>query len=115
MKLTLIRIELPELDPEEPLLMQPIFEAIRAKLAAYPAWSVEERVVLSTFSFHKEAMYRGPRDNFEQIVEHPIIRALASDAGDAVGTDFNFEPVDERRLDDEYPPEQATMILDADA
>jgi len=69
--------------------------------------------VLSTFSFHKEAMYRDLRDNFEQIAEHAIVSALA--AGPRSGANFDFAPVDEADLDEEFPPEQAVTILDADA
>ena len=78
-------IELPELDPEEPLEVAPLLSAIRSAVAEHPSWSVEERVVLSTFSFHKEAMYRDLRENFELIAEHPIVSALAAGpAGEGV-------------------------------
>ncbi len=107
-------IELPELDPEEPLEVAPLLEAVRAAVAEQPQWAVEERVVLSTFSFHKEAMYRDLRDNFEQIAAHPIVSALAAGPAEA-GADFDFEPVAEEELDEAFPPEQAVTILDADA
>ena len=70
--------------------------------------------MLSTFSFHKEAMYRDLRDNFEQIAAHPIVSALAAGPQDA-GAGFDFEPVAEEELDEAFPPEQAVTILDADA
>ncbi|RKQ90984.1 uncharacterized protein DUF3320 [Solirubrobacter pauli] len=113
---TELGIELPELDPEEPLEVAPLLAQIRDAVASHPAWTVEERVVLSTFSFHKEAMYRDLRANFEQIVEHPIVSALAAGpTDDSEGEDFAFEPVDEADLDREHKPEAAVTILDADA
>jgi hypothetical protein len=112
-------IELPALDPEEPLGVGALFSAARQAIGVQADWLVQERVVLSTFSFHKEAMYRDLRDNFEQIVAHPIVEALASDplqlAATASGSDFDFDPIDEARLDEVVPPEQTTTILDADA
>ena len=106
-------IELPELDPEEPLIVEPLLRAIRSAVSDHPTWAVEERVVLSTFSFHKEAMYRDLRENFELIASHPIVSALA--AGPDGEATFDFAPVDEAALDDAFPPEQAVTILDADA
>ena len=86
-------IELPELDPEEPLEVAPLLDVIRSAVAERPTWSVEERVVLSTFSFHKEAMYRDLRENFELIAAHPIVGALA--AGPEGEATFDFAPVSE--------------------
>jgi very-short-patch-repair endonuclease len=109
-------IELPDLDPEESIDAANLLAKIRAAVEDRFGWTVEERVVLSTFSFHKEAMYRDLRDNFEQIASHPMIEALAREPGlETAGSDFDFEPVDESRLDAVFPPEQATTILDADS
>lgn len=114
---TELGIVLPELDPEEPIEVGPLLDAVRAALHERPEWAVEERLVLSTFSFHKEAMYRDLRDNFAQVVAHPVIAALARDPGaqEQAAGELSFEPVDERELDAAFPPEQATTILDADA
>jgi very-short-patch-repair endonuclease len=111
-------ISLPDLEPEEPISVAPMMAQIARAIASQHDWSIHDRVVLSTFSFHKEAMYRDLRDNFDQIVGHPIVGALATDAahqgGDATA-DFDFEPVPEAMLDSRFPPEQAATILDADA
>jgi very-short-patch-repair endonuclease len=114
---TELGIDLPDLDPEEPLEVDALLGAVRAAVADHDGWTVEERVVLSTFSFHKEAMYRDLRDNFERIVAHPIIQALASDPSqqEDLAADFDFDPVEEPDLDTAFPPERATTILDADA
>jgi very-short-patch-repair endonuclease len=110
-------IELPEIDPEEAIDVAATLAAIRDAVASQPGWTVEERVVLSTFSFHKEAMYRDLRDNLERIVEQPLIAALAAEPGtqSAARDSFAFDPVPEERLDVDVPPERATTILDADA
>ncbi|MCY1139655.1 DUF4011 domain-containing protein [Actinoplanes sp. Pm04-4] len=56
---------------------------VRAYLAALRAtvdnrdWRADESVVLSCFSFHKEAMYRDLSDNESRIVGHPLVAALA--------------------------------------
>ncbi|WP_250035247.1 DUF4011 domain-containing protein [Paractinoplanes maris] len=68
-------------------------------------WPVDEGVLLSCFSFHKEAMYRDLLDNEARIAGHPLVRALAGqgapDPGSAPGTGGAH---------DELP-----LVLDADA
>ena len=70
--------------------------------------------MLSTFSFHKEAMYRDLRENFERIVGHPIVSALAAGPRRR-GRRSTSRRSTEAALDDAFPPEQAVTILDADA
>ena len=77
-------------------------------------WMVSEEVVLSTFSFHKEAMYRDLRVNEARIAVHPGVRALCSGGPEAIGM-TSFEPVADADLDDVHPPESAASILDADS
>ncbi|MBL7259197.1 DUF4011 domain-containing protein [Paractinoplanes lichenicola] len=61
-------------------------------------WAVEETVLLSRFTFHKEAMYRDLLDNEARIVAHPLVEALAGRAGVVGGTGGAVgEPVDARR------------------
>ena len=74
-------------------------------------------MVLRTFSFAKLAMYKDLRDNFEKIVEHPIVASLAAEPGAETGaaSSFDFEPIPEDKLDELAAPEQAMSILDADA
>ncbi len=110
-------IELPEPGDEESIDVPAFLAEVRVAVAGHPTWTVRERVVLSTFSFYKEAMYRDVRDNIERIVEHPVVSALASDPGDVseLGTDFAFDPVPESSLDTAVPPEHAMTIRDADA
>jgi hypothetical protein len=111
-----LEIELPTIDPEEPIDVAATLASVRGMLASQRDWTVDERVVLSTFSFHKQVMYRDLRDNFDRIMQHPIVASLAVEPGTARdGGQFIFEPVEEARLDDAFPPEQSAAIRDADA
>lgn len=79
-------------------------------------WQVEERVVLSLFASHREAMYQDLQQNEDQILGHPLVRAVAlgPDAGlpdDLIG----FEPPELDRIDEIQLPEQTPLVLDADA
>ncbi|XVV09056.1 DUF4011 domain-containing protein [Actinoplanes sp. CA-131856] len=73
-------------------------------------WHADETVLLSTFSFHKEAMYRDLLDNEDRIAAHPLIRALA---GGEPGT--GFDPIPAADIDRLAPPEEMPLVLDADA
>jgi hypothetical protein len=111
-----LEIELPTIDPDDPIDVAATLAAVRLALSEQRDWTVDERVVLSPFSFHKQVMYRDLRDNFNRIAEHPIVVSLAAEPGAARdGGGFSFEPVDEARLDAAFPPEQSAAIRDADA
>ncbi|MFG1996166.1 DUF4011 domain-containing protein [Actinoplanes sp. NPDC048988] len=73
-------------------------------------WHADETVLLSTFSFHKEAMYRDLLDNEERIAAHPLIRALAGGEPGA-----GFDPIPIADIDRLAPPEDMPLVLDADA
>lgn len=78
-------------------------------------WAVEDRAVLTTFTFHKEAMYRDLLDNDEVIAEHPIVRILALGTDNPDAGEFGFEIVDDSELDHIVEPEQMVTIRDADS
>jgi very-short-patch-repair endonuclease len=111
-----LTIELPELADDDAIDTAAFLRAVRLAVADNRGWSVRERVVLSTFSFHKEAMYRDVRDNIDQIVAHSVVGALARDPGEPgeQGSGFAFEPVSEASLDTVAPAEHALTIRDAD-
>ncbi|MFJ5233218.1 DUF3320 domain-containing protein [Kitasatospora sp. NPDC088391] len=93
-----------------------VLAAARKIAAGRQGWAVNERVVLSLFASHKEAMYHDLQQNEEQILAHPLVRAVAlgPDAGlpgDLVG----FDPPGPERIDDVQPPERTPLVLDADA
>ena len=112
-----LQLTMPEFDPEEPINVQTVLNGVRTAIADQPGWEVAPRVVLRTFSFAKLAMYKDLRDNFEKIVEHPIVASLAADpdADAGAATSFDFDPIPEEKLDELAPLEQAMSVLDADA
>ncbi|MFI6072243.1 AAA domain-containing protein [Actinoplanes sp. NPDC051343] len=78
-----------------------------------PGLSEAENVsVLSCFTFHKEALYRDLTDNEDEILTHPIIRALATTEPE---TTFDFTPISPADIDEKAPPETTPLVLDADA
>lgn len=93
-----------------------VFSAARKIAAGLKDWKVEERVVLSLFASHREAMYQDLQQNEDQILAHPLVRAVAlgPDAGLPDGL-IGFDPPEVDRIDDVQLPEKAPLVLDADA
>lgn len=114
-KLADFGVELPGLPEagEADLDFDETLRLVRRRVAKQKGWEVHPRLVIGPFSFHKEVMYRDLLKNEDEIAEHAIIQALALGAKES--SELDFEPIDEAELDDEAPPETATMILDADA
>lgn len=104
-------IELPEVDDESSVAS--VMTSVRSAISSQPTWAVTHRLVLSTFSFQKNAMYQDLKENEAQILDHHLVRAIG--LGDRSAGDLEFEPVDESRLDEIAPPEDLVSILDADA
>jgi hypothetical protein len=102
-------VTLPALDDADDADPDTVFAAVRAACRRWPAWSIEDRVVLATFSFHKEAMYRDLVDNEEAILARPVVRALGLGRGHA--DMFAFPAVSEAQLDEVAPPERLVSIL----
>jgi hypothetical protein len=107
-------LNLPGADDVEDSDPEKLFEIVRQLVREHPDWRVTAKVVLGTFSFHKEVMYRDLLENEEMIVEHLLIRALALKPEES-DVDLSFAPVADDRLDEEAPPEQMLTIRDADA
>lgn len=111
-------IELPSLESFETVNVQTVMPAVEAALrssASFTGWSIADAVYLSTFSFAKESMFKDLLDNEAQILEHPIVRALATKDPTKQTLDFQFEPVDPADIDRVAPPEQTPLVLDADS
>jgi len=106
-------IELPTIEDVEDISIPALLEAVRRAFAGRHGWTAEPRVILSTFSFHKEAMYRDLQENEQLIAAHPAIVALAE--GPTTKQTFDFVEVSDDELDDAVPAEQMASILDADA
>ena len=111
-KLAEFGVELPSMEEDEPDIAATLAEFDRA-VASQPGWEVRRRLVIGPFSFHKEVMYRDLLKNEQKVLGHPLVRALAVGAREALGLDFDVIPED--RLDEDAPPESIVTILDADA
>lgn len=105
-------IELPTVEPDE-LKLDEVLDEVEGLIAGREHWEVQRRLLISPFSFHKEVMYRDLLQNAELIAQDPVVQALALGAEE--GSELDFDPIPEERLDDEAPPEQIMTILDADA
>ena len=110
LRLRLLGVELPAVESLADLDLPEFLTRVRAAVAGRDGWRAEETVLLSTFSFHKEAMYRDLHDNEDRILAHPVIRALAARDGSP-----GFEPVAAAGIDRVAPPEDVPLVLDADA
>jgi very-short-patch-repair endonuclease len=106
-------LDLPELDPDV-FDVTSYLEEVGRRIRGRAGWEVQERVVLTTFSFHKEAMYRDLLDHEEQVLAHPLVQLVALGPDSPTAGGFGFDPVSDDELDRVHPPEQLFSILDAD-
>lgn len=109
------RIGLPTIEDEQfDGTPQSLIEIVAQLVARKRDWSVDDRTVLTTFTFHKEAMFRDLVDHRDVIADHPLVHlvALGSEAG---AEDFHFETSSDDRLDVDAPSEDLVSIRDADS
>ncbi|GAA1634883.1 hypothetical protein GCM10009828_073460 [Actinoplanes couchii] len=85
-----------------------------AAIGEHPEWHTDEAILLSRFTVHREVVYHDLVDNERQILAHPVIRALATEARSQIDA-FKFEPIPARSIDDIAPPDDIPLVLDADA
>lgn len=80
----------------------------------HSGWRVEPTAVLKRATFHKEAMYRDLIENIDRIAADRLVSLLADP--DAAAAEVQ-EPdlAEEQQVDVVAPPEDARLILDADA
>jgi len=108
-------LTLPSIEDLDDNSIDSIFGAVRSAVSSHHGWEVKPTVVISCFSFHKEAMYRDLLDNEDAVLTHPIVRALATrDPGDQTDS-FMFDELPPADIDREAPPEDTPMVLDADS
>jgi very-short-patch-repair endonuclease len=107
-------ITLPEVDADD-VDLDGYLADVREAVAAQKGWSVAPRAVMTTFSFHKEAIYRDLTEHAQQVLEHPMVQLLALGPDAPSGEKYAFEPVSEDAVDVELPPEKMMSILDADS
>ena len=107
-------LDIPEVDPDDPSY-ETVISQLRKAVSGYLGWSVGPRVVMSNFTFHKEAMYRDLTDNKDKLAEHPIVQLLSLGPEAPTAGDYGFDEMSLEGLDDKRPPEQMFSILDADS
>jgi very-short-patch-repair endonuclease len=115
LKLSRSGIELPRADDLEDVTVGGILGAVRTAVAGQDGWQVSDSLVLSNFSFAKEAMYRDLLDHEDQIAAHPAVAALASGGRGEAVTEFVFDEISDGEIDRRAAPESTPVILDADS
>jgi REase_MTES_1575/Protein of unknown function (DUF4011)/AAA domain/Protein of unknown function (DUF3320) len=113
-------IDLPRIDDLEEITLAGMLGAVRAAVATQEGWQVNEMLVLSCFSFAKEAMYRDLLDHEDLIAAHPAVGALAAGARSAQSpaagsSEFYFDELPDSDVDRDAAPESTPVILDADS
>jgi len=114
LKLEELGVALPEVGADD-VALDDVKAGITAAIGGRPGWRVIERAVMTTFSFHKEAMYRDLTENAEAIFENAHVQLLALAPDSAVADELSFDPPDPDSLDSQYPAEELASILDADS
>lgn len=108
-------VTLPAIETLDDSSLDSVLNGVRAAAASQPGWEVKPTMLISCFSFHKEAMYRDLLDNEETVLAHPIVRALATkDPADQTDA-FMFDEIYPADIDRDAPPENTPMVLDADS
>ncbi|MEV4952462.1 DUF3320 domain-containing protein [Paenarthrobacter nitroguajacolicus] len=111
-------IEFPGAEDIDGLSVSETLAAIREALEknkSFTGWSLREITYLATFSFAKEAMFKDLLDNEAKILEHPIVRAIATSDPSQQSPEFQFDPIDHSDVDRLAPPEVTPLVLDADS
>ncbi len=93
---------------------QAVYERLTKECASVPGFRVDERHVLGNFSYAKLPMVQDLQANFEALVQHEVIAAIAGDrrAQDSLrtaGSDVGLSDPDQTAPADEF------LVLDADA
>jgi hypothetical protein len=114
-KLSGCGITLPRVDDPDEVTVAGLLGAVRAAVAGKDGWQVSAAVMLSCFSFAKEAMYRDLLGHEDLAAAHPVVGALAAGGLAAAGTGFVFDEIAEDEIDTRAAPELNPVILDADS
>ncbi|SHK25733.1 Part of AAA domain-containing protein [Pseudonocardia thermophila] len=118
LKLGEMGIELPGLGSEaadEIVDPATVRARIETAVAGKRGWRVEDGVVLSYFTFAKEAMYRDLLENEEIIAAHPVVTALAAGGRGVPVGDFGFDEIADSDIDRVVPADRIPLVLDADS
>ncbi|MDI6101022.1 DUF3320 domain-containing protein [Actinoplanes sp. NEAU-A12] len=107
-------VELPAVESLTGLDVTVFWARLDAAIGEHTEWRTDEAILLSRFTVHREVVYHDLVDNERQILAHPVVRALATEARSQIDA-FKFEPVPARRIDDVASPDDIPLVLDADA
>ncbi|GGN81467.1 hypothetical protein GCM10010112_57950 [Actinoplanes lobatus] len=107
-------VELPAVESLTGLDVTVFWARLDAAISGHQEWHTDEAILLSRFTVHREVVYQDLVDNERQILAHPVVRALATDARAQIDA-FKFEPIPGRRIDDVASPDDVPLVLDADA
>ena len=106
-------LHLPRIEDYEDLDVDRLQRDVETIVSSQRGWSVENRVVLGRFAFHKDVMYRDLLQNEAIIADHEFVRALVDNVDEK--PDYSFDPPSDEELDRAVKPEQMLSILDADS
>jgi hypothetical protein len=118
LKLSRWEINLPRADDYgdlEDISLTRVLDSVRVAVAGQEGWQVNDSLVLSYFSFAKEAMYRDLLDHEGQIAAHSVVGALAAGGRGETSSQFYFDEIPEDEVDRRAAPENTPVILDADS
>lgn len=107
-------IRLPTLEDLEEVTSTEVMRAVERAVTGSP-WKVEPRAVLTTFTFHKEVIFRDLMENQDEIAEHPTVQLLAEGPASDAALELDFHRVTDEELDAKHPPEELACVMDADA
>lgn len=96
--------------------LRAVLAAARDIALTQDGWSVGERVVLGLFASYKEAMYQDLQQNEEQILGHPLVRAVGLGPESGLPDDLiRFDLPELDSIDEIQLPERTPLVLDADS
>lgn len=116
LKLSRQGITLPSADIDDLGSLDSFLDSIRKAIPGRAGWKVQEGLIISCFSFSKEAMYRDLLENEDVISGHPVIAAFAGgvrEGGHEAG--FYFDEIPDHLIDERAAAEAVPTILDADS
>lgn len=111
-------IEIPPYEELEGQSATAVLSATREAIQrrhTFKNWELLETAHLARFSFAKEAMFKDLLDNHENVLNNPIVRALATSDPRKQATTFQFEPISAEDIDQLTPTDQTPFVLDADS
>ncbi|WP_214403716.1 DUF3320 domain-containing protein [Pseudonocardia lacus] len=108
-------VRLPTLDDLDDIDPENVLGRFRSAVTRRRGWRVDDALVLSYFTFAKEAMYRDLLDNEARIAEHAGVTALASGGRGIEVPDFGFDELRDEDVDERAPAHATPLVLDADS